>query len=336
MTVKELLISVGFDATMGALKKMYHSDGSSTYTAGYREAYDIICNTEFVGEGGEVKFDIWSDSHSLTAYYVEGDYWENSVGKTVVRPDDDSFTDADLAASILWGMTFYGFTRHNRWVPSDKSFTQIGAMAERLEQKLYLPYLRDKRKVRELKSRKGREFGNAFTMEVWNLIKYRKKHQNKAKRKRFYRLKKRIAQLKRLDKRLHLLNKIAEMTGFRDAQLENRIINAGSIYEDWRESHVYGIGSRIEYLTDLLTNYYPTLDDLGEGFIEMLIIAYTSEKSPLTDEEEKRLREIATAVASKQQINVTLIKGIDSESKSEITLLLIGISPLKPDDDDDE
>lgn len=335
MTVKELLITVGFDAIMKALKMMHPNDRSITDTAGYKEAFDIICNTTFDGEGGEVGFDVWNDSHSLTAYYVEGDYWENSVGKIVIRPDDDSFTDADLAAAILWGMTFYGFTRHDEWTPREERFTRFGTMAEQLERKLYLPYIRDKRTKQGLKRDKEMSHGIAFPMEVWEQIHYGRKHQSRAKRKRFYRMKSRIAQLKRLDKRWHLLDTIAEKTGFRDAQLENRIINAGSIHEHWRESHVYGRGSRIEYLNDLLTNYYPSLDDLGEAYNEMLIIAYTSEKSPLTADEETSLRKIVSAVAAKLQINATLIKSIDNEAKKEIALQIIGISPIKLDDDDE-
>ncbi|UKI43476.1 MAG: hypothetical protein L6U16_10560 [Porphyromonadaceae bacterium] len=333
MTVKELLVNVGFDAIMEALKKMHPNDRSITDTAGYKEAFDIICNTEFDGEGGEVGFDVWDDSHSLTAYYVEGDSWENSVGKIVIRPDDDSFTDADLAASILWGMTFYGFTRHAQWEPREEPFTQFGVMAAQLERKLYLPYIRDMRTRQSLKRDKEMPFGIAFPMEVWDRIHYCKRHQNRAKRKRFYRMKRRIAHLKRLDKRQHLLYTIAEKAGFRDSQLADRIINAGSIHEHWRESHVYGRGSRIEYLNELLTNYTPSLYDLSEIYSEMLVMTYTSEDSPLTAEEETRLREIVSVVAEKRQINATLIKGNDNETKGEIALQIIGISPVKPDDD---
>lgn len=335
MTVKELLVSVGFDAIMKALKMMHPNDRSITDTAGYKEAFDIICNTMFDGEGGEVEFEVWDDSHSLTAYYVEGDCWENSVGKIVIRPDDDSFTDADLAASILWGMTFYGFTRHAQWEPREEPFTQFGVMAEQLERKLYLPYIRDKRTLQSLKRDKDMPFGIAFPMEVWDRIDYCKRHQNRVKRKRFFRMERRIAQLKRLDKRQHLINSIAYKTGFSDAQLQGRIINAGSIHEHWRESHFYGRGSRIEYLNDLLANYVPSLYDVSEVCSEMLVMAYTSEESPLTADEETILRKIVSAVAAKRQLNATLIKGTDNETKGEIALQIIGISPIKLDDDDE-
>lgn len=92
--------------------------------------------------------------------------------------------------------------------------------------------------------------------------------------------------------------------------------------------HVYGRSSRIEYLTELLTNYAPSLYDLSEVCSEILVMAYTSEESPLTAEEGTRLREIVYAVAAKQQINATFIKGTDNEVKGKIALHIIGISPI--------
>ena len=70
----------------------------------------------------------WSEPNSLPilANNVEGDYWRNTVGKTIVTPTDNLFTDAELAGAILWGMTFYGFTRHAGWSPHEERFTSFG------------------------------------------------------------------------------------------------------------------------------------------------------------------------------------------------------------------
>ncbi|WP_289703426.1 MULTISPECIES: hypothetical protein [Bacteroides] len=114
-------------------------------------------------------------------------------------------------------------------------------------------------------------YGIAFPMEVWHQIHHREKHQNRAKRKRFYRIKSRIAELKRLDKRQHLIDTIHEKCGFYDQQLENRIMKAGTINETWRDSHVADLSSRINYLEDLLMNYFPTLHDIFDGGEESLI-----------------------------------------------------------------
>lgn len=341
MTVKELFLSVGFDNVLKALRNTHRNDRSIEGVVAYKEAFDIICLTEFEGDGGEVTFDVtspreaWYEPHNLPllANNVEGDYWKNTVGKTVVKPDDNPFTDAELAGAVLWGMTFYGFTRHAEWSPREKSFTTFGERAELLERRLYLPYIRDKREKRKLKRKEEMPFGIAFSMEIWNRIHHGEKHQNRAKRKRYYRLKKRIAELKRLDKRQHLIDTIHERCGYHDPQLESRIMTAGSINETWRDSHVADLANRTSYLEDLLTNYFPTFRDICESGEELLIVAYTSETAPLTDEEERNLTNMIHSFDD--QIPITFIKGVDDEAKSDIALQFIIISSKPINDDDD-
>lgn len=342
MTVKELFLSVGFDNVLKALRNTHRNDRSIEGVVAYKEAFDIICLTEFEGEGGEVTFDVtspreaWYEPHNLPmlANNVEGDYWENTVGKSVIKPEDNPFTDAELAGAILWGMTFYGFTRHARWSPREERFTSFGEKAERLERRLYLPYIRDKHEKRKLKSKERMPFGIAFSMETWNRIHHGEKHQNRAKRKRYYRLKKRIAELKRLDKRQHLIETICEKCGYYDRELERRIIAAGSIHETWRDSHVSDMSTRTTYIEDLLTNYFPGFIDICEGGKELLIAAYTSETTPLTDEEEGYLRNMIRSFEPK--IPITFIKGVDNEAKSDIALQFIIISSKPINDEDDD
>lgn len=241
MTVKELFISIGFDNVISALRDTHRNDRSIKNVTAYKEAFDTICLTEFEGEGGEVKFDVtpkeeWGDPHSLPllANNVEVDYWRNTVGKMVIKPKDNPFTDAELAGAILWGMTIYGFNRHAEWSPREERFTSYGDRAERLERRLYLPYIRDKREKRKLRSKEELPYnisyyGLAFPAEVRDRIRHCKKHQNRSKRKRFYRLKKRIAELKHLDKRQHLIDTIHEKCAFYDHDLESRIMGVESI-----------------------------------------------------------------------------------------------------------
>lgn len=342
MTVKELFISVGFDNVLKALRNTHRNDRSIENVVAYKEAFDIICLTESEGDGGEVTFDVtspreaWYEPHNLPllANNIEGDYWENTVGKTVIRPEDNPFTDAELAGAILWGMTFYGFTRHSAWSPREECHTHYGEMAERLERKLYLPYIRDKREKRELKSRKEMPYGIAFSMEIWNRIHHGEKHQNRAKRKRYHRIKKRIAELKRLDKRQHLIDTIHEKCGFYDEQFEHRLMTTGSIHETWRDSHVADSTNRTNYLEDLLTNYFPTYRDICEGGDELLIVAYSSEMLPLTDEEERHLKNMIHSFETKMPI--AFIKGVDNGAKSDIALQFIILSNKPINDDDDE
>ena len=153
MTVKELLISEGFDEIVKALQKTHCKERSIRNLASYKEAFDIICNTEFKGDGGDVTFDVtpreeWYSPGNLPllANNVEDDYWENTVGKIIVKPDNNPFTDAELAGAILWGMTFYGFTpRRSKKLFNNKidrrSYTKYGLMVKQLMIKSILPYV---------------------------------------------------------------------------------------------------------------------------------------------------------------------------------------------------
>lgn len=343
MTVKELFLSVGFDNVLKALRNTHRNDRSIEGVVAYKEAFDIICLTEFKGDGGEVTFDVTPreelddpDSLPLLARNVEGDHWKNTVGKTVVKPEDNPFTDAELAGAILWGMTFYGFTRHAGWSPCEDRFTSFGERAERLERRLYLPYIRDKSEKRNLKSKKKMPYGIAFSMEIWDRIHHGEKHQNRAKRKRYYRLKKRIAELKRLDKRQHLIDTIHEKCGFHDPQLENRIMTAGSVHETWRDSHVHDISTRADYLVELMTEYYPTLENLPEGSEELLIVAYTSKVTPLTNDEERILKNVILSLNQENHVRITFIRGKDDEAKEDISLQIIALSQTIVKDEDDD
>lgn len=335
MTVKELFLSVGFDNVLKALRNTHRNDRSIGNVVAYKEAFDIICLTEFEGEGGEVTFEVtspreaWYEPHNLPllANNVEGDYWKNTVGKVVIKPNDNPFTDSELAGAILWGMTFYGFTRHTGWSPREDRFTSFGERAERLERKLYLPYIRDKREKRILKSKNEMPYGIAFSMEIWNRIHHSEKHQNRAKRKRYYRLKKRIAELKCLDERQHLIDSIHDRCGFYDQQLEYRIMTAGNIHKTWRDSHVSEISLRAIYLAELLTKYFPTLDDIIESCDEIVVVAYTSEATPLTTEEEIALKSVITSSNNMRPIETTFIKGIDNGAKEDISLQIITLYP---------
>lgn len=187
MTVQELFNKIGFPAIAEALRHTHRNEKSTECLTGYKEAFDILCNLPFDGCGGEITFDVtprekWDDEDSLPllANNVEGDHWENIVGKTVVRPDDNPFTDAELAGAILWGATFYGFTPHDRWHPYDESYSKYGALAERLERKQFLPYLRNKKTIRRLSDYSVPcRLVVAFTMEEWDYIHVRLQHQNR-------------------------------------------------------------------------------------------------------------------------------------------------------------
>lgn len=329
MTVERLFNSLTFDDIMAALRCTHRNDCSIRNVAGYKEAYDIICNLSPEGEGGEVTFDIspreeWFTQHSLplVANNIEGDYWENTVQKTVIYPNDNPFSDAELAGAILWGMTFYGFTNRDVWPPNNETYTLYGKKAKLLERKLFIPYLRDK--TIKQKFKKGElPFGIAFTMEVWNKIHQRQRHQNRSKCRRYHRIRQRIEQLKTLDKRQHLINRLQAVLG-PDATRASEMLKAEAISEKWFDSHSYGKLPRLDYLIDLLENYCLYFDEICQYGNRNIVVCYTADTTPVTDDEKIRLRSFLSNHFPPDS-NWQLFFAPDNALPNEMALQFIGV-----------
>lgn len=329
MTVQELFNSLTFDDILAAMRSTHRNDRPIRNVAGYKEAYDVFCNLKPVGEGGEVTFDIspreeWFTPHSLplVANNVEGDYWENTVQKTVIYPNDNPFTEAELAGAILWGMTFYGFTKRDEWPPNDEPYTIYGEKAKLLERRLFIPYLRKKKE--KLKLKKGElPFGITFTLKVWNEIHQRQRHQNRSKRSRYHRISQRIEHLKTLDKRQHHINRLQEVLGSAvTPALE--ILKAEAIREKWFDSHSYGKLPRLDYLIDLLENYCPDFDEICRTGNRTIIVCYTACTTPLSSEEESALSTFLAAHFPPDS-DWQLFFATDNAIPNEMALQFIGI-----------
>lgn len=347
MTVQELLITEGFDNIMKALHNTHRTDGSIKSIAGYKEAFDIITHTQFEGDGGEVDFDVtpkekwFSPGYlPLLANNVEGDLWENVVGKMVVKPEENLFTDAELAGAILWGMTFYGFTPRNRHKLFEEqihrsALTKYGKMAKRLMIKRELPYATlpgMRRYLKKQMEEEGDRVTYYLSMEEWNWLDKRRTHLNRSKRKRDYRIKKRIEWLKKLDKRQHLLDIISSAVDGLPTGIEEKIIHAGAIYETWRESHTYGEGDRIDYILNLLS-LTPDISEILSGNDETVVVCYTASDSMMSGNEMSQLQ----AFISNHKKNQSLLFGIDNNvTKGGLALQFIGISKTIIEDDDYE
>lgn len=343
MTVKELFNSLSFNDIVGALKNTHRNDNSISSLYGYKEAFDIIRNTEFKGDGGKVTFDIhpkeeWFSPGNLPllANNVEGDYWESTVGKIIIKPDNNPFTDAELAGAVLWGMTFYGFTPrqteelfHNQI--AHKALTKYGRQIRALKTRNILPYVSSKTR-KELKEELRDEpdcMSIYLSMEEWNNLSTRLTRMNRSKRKRDYRIRTRIEHLKKLDKRWHLIDTIVKHTNVPIEKIEPLILNAKEIYETWRESHAYGKRDRIDYIIELLSNFHPTLDDICKDADEIIIVVYSSKESPLTEEEDNRMYTALKPTLILRDILPTLINGIDENVKDKIALQIITIKSPK-------
>lgn len=107
MTVKELIMEVGFDDLLPYLKEIIVGHLDNIYA--FREAYDILRgmkpNPEFAGKVWIEQEEDWVSVQSL-----DGDSWENELAKELVLPKNATLSKEEIAAHCIYDITFYGFS----------------------------------------------------------------------------------------------------------------------------------------------------------------------------------------------------------------------------------
>lgn len=204
MKLKELLLSTDFDMLIPALKKEGYLGIRQ-----YREAYDILCHLTPADES-EIKnpqirvewvkpVEGYEDEEPyINVYNCEGDLWESNVAKEVVVADDCNISKEEVLAKILWSCTFYGYTPQTTQDTFEdriehKMHTCYGTMARKLEQKFYLYYLPGHKKREVLETMKLFSHDSiSMSMEDWAYCNKRIAKASNIRKKRDYRMQKRI------------------------------------------------------------------------------------------------------------------------------------------------
>lgn len=301
MIVQQFLRAIPFDEIV---KGLYPDLKSLGHFGLYKEAYDQLCNIVPESDGRQVTFDIskpapWSksDRKIITANDVEGQRWENIAGNELIKPNGNEFTDTELAAAILWGSTFYGFTQITSQNYIDDilktSYTDFGRRAKYLMVKREMMYLYNKEDREKLKQQlKEPKLTYYMTSQAWHRLGKRKAHRNRSKRKRDWRIHNRIECLKKLDKRQNLINKLKPVIDMAKPdfnQLCLDIYHADAITEYWRETFCYHNMPRMDYLEELMATYSNALKNRTPTPSKLLIVVHVSMHHPLSLSEKGRL-----------------------------------------------
>lgn len=294
----------------------------------YKEDYDIICNTEFSGEGGTITFRQDGDSD---VYMIEGDRYFNIVGMEVVLPDNGAVTNAEAAAEILWSSEPFGRAPIMDWgdLFEEREADYYALQAKRIDIKIALPYCRDKKIRRELKCEMrspSEDLCLSAEADSWFVFGEGKlwgKRQNRSKRKRKYRLKKRHDELLRLTEVHNQLTILESKIGTIPDQLKKRVLSSSSVETMSYESKAYGKSDRIEYLADLLLNpLYDSRRFLNtEKHQECICVLYTSPEHQCTVAEQNRITEIISKYfnTTSWQLFFCQCNGIGDEIEMDIT-----------------
>ena len=110
MKLKELLETVEFEDMIEPLVSFDPKAGECLDA--YKEAFDILRHTE-AKETDRVISVEWVELSSGERYikprHCEGDWWDRNLGKEIVVAENVNISMEDVAARILWSLTFYGF-----------------------------------------------------------------------------------------------------------------------------------------------------------------------------------------------------------------------------------
>ncbi|MCM1139911.1 MAG: hypothetical protein NC453_15185 [Muribaculum sp.] len=338
MTVQELFKSLSFDEIAEALQNTHFRDVENFIgqSAEYKMAYDQFCHIEPGGDGGEVTFDIASEKclanpqvKAIVANNVEGQEWEDILQKEVIRPTDKNVTDAEMAGAILWGTTFYGFTPHSMKRCFDGLFNDdspFATQAYRLGIREMLSFIKDKEERRELKKlSKGNPEGVPDSRYLWK----RRKHLNRSKRKREYRMLKRQEELWNMNRLYHDVERLRkfgtiEVPGFMESLIK-KIYNAKSVNDVMLESFAYNKAGRIEYLKELLDKYACEMKGPENSTSKLTIIVWSSESYPLNSNERKQLSEFLKSFFKLPTSSIQIVFGATKASNPEIQIQFISI-----------
>ncbi|MCM1067487.1 MAG: hypothetical protein NC418_07945 [Muribaculaceae bacterium] len=342
MIVQELFKSLSFDEIAAALQRTHFRDVENFIgrSAEYKMAYDRFCHIEPDGDGGEVTFDIASpedienpEVKALVANNVEGQCWEKILQKELIRPADQNVTDAEMAGAVLWGATFYGFTPHSMDRCFDLCFNDdspFATQAYRLSIQEMLPYIKDKEERRELrKLSKGNPDGVPCSFETLEYLRERRKHLNRSKRKREYRMSKRQEELWKMHRLYHDVERLRkfgtiEEAGFKESLIK-QIYQAKSVNDVILESFAYGKIDRVEYLKELLDKYAYEMKGPGNSDSKLTIIIWSSESYPLNSGERKQLFELLMRFFALPASSMQIVFGETKAENPEIQIQFISI-----------
>lgn len=328
MTIKELFQSLEFKDIIEPMTKK-HPDALLPISE-YKENYDIICNTEFSGEGGTITF--FPDGNS-DAYMIEGDRYFNIVGMDVVLPGNGAVTNAEAAAEILWCSAPFGRYDSVDWgdLFEEHEADKYTLQAKRLDIKIALPYCRDKNIRTELKQQmksQSEDLCLSFEANDWFVFGKGKlwgKRHNRIKRKRMYRMENRCAELHRLSRLNKELTLLDAQIGPVPERLRQMVMSSSSIEKAYFESRTNGKSDRIDYIADLLLNpLYNSSKFLTHNKKQKCIcVLFTSTEHPCTLQEQNRIIEIISKYfgATPWQLFFRQCKDLNLEAELDVTYI---------------
>lgn len=188
MTLYELLRKVSFDELIPTLKGEYDVKDICSY----REAFDELMLNEVTGQTDGV-IELSRDEDDENWIHVTGCHngWSEVLASRIQIEDGLSFSDAELAARILWEMTYWGFSEDETPSFMERPDNKYRRKRSEVHSRQMVMYARGRKEKREC-------FREAMSWDICERIWEREERRNRAKRMRDARMDRAMARLDRM------------------------------------------------------------------------------------------------------------------------------------------
>jgi len=256
MTLQELFKSVQFEDMTEYLINIDSQAADNLYA--FKEAFDILCMME-AKEGSclpisiERVIDELDEVPFLSVYFKRWDNWECMLSRPIEVNEHTETTTSEIAAAILWELTFYGFSPEEEIERLTWS-EQIEETNPYKEQ-----YLKIEQRHHDINCRYKSDIGTSIYTYKGKSDMFWKPRRNGPKRHREKRLSQRVAALGKKMRRWELYFRLKFLSkldsGIADMLLD-AIMKGSDFYHYYMESRTKD-GNDIEYITDLIRDYFP-------------------------------------------------------------------------------
>lgn len=281
MTFYELLHKVPFDGLIPTLKSL---DAGEIYP--YREAFDELMLIGAVEEDDGV-IEVSCDEEDESWIHVTGcqNYWREVLASRIEVEDGLELGDCELAAHILWEMTFYGFSEDDTPSFREHPDNEYERRRSGVRSRQMAMYARGRKEKSEC-------FKGAMLLETLERIDARMKRRNRAKRMRDARMERTMTRLERMSKVEECIKNLMSICPELDREELGYLFDTKVIHETRVRQHRGDAGYEPASLQRLIRDYSTIA---SADYDSIILVLYSDSRVNVPKELESDIREMFIA-----------------------------------------
>ena len=279
MTLYELLRKVSFDELIPTLEGVY--DVKDIYS--YREAFDELMLNEAAGQTDGV-IELSRDEDDENWIHVTGCHncWSEVLASRIQIEDGLSFSDAELAARILWEMTYWGFSEDETPSFMERPDNKYRRKWSEVHSRQQVMYARGRKEKREC-------FRGAMSWDICKRIWEREERRNRAKRMRDARMDRAMARLDRMSNVEECIKDLLRICPELGRGELEYLFDTKIVHETRFRQHKGDVKYSPATLQTLIKDY----SDVPEGeYDSIILVLYSNSRENVSEETVSAIRDI--------------------------------------------